>query len=197
MPRRIAYIFLIVAIGLGLWQGCDKQTTEYLTYSDDAITFQYPDWPDMTPPEEEIFLFKSNGTEIFTAASYRVPIITLKQELEKSLGAVFEGEYAYYTLDTDGQPMESVTRLLYNDYQTYALSLAGPERPDASVLDTAEIKIRELNTIKGLGIMPMPAKSQFERLDEACREARGLGAEVLDYYFFWSWLDESWEISDC
>jgi hypothetical protein len=193
---RIIHIVLILVITLWSGYSCDKQTEEYLTYNDDDITFQYPDWPDMTPPEEEIFLLNSNGNQVFSAARYPVPVSTLKQDLEKNLGAVIEGEYAYYTLDAEGQPMESVTRLLFSDYQTYALSLMGPERPDYSLLETAEIKARELNTIEGVGIMPMPANGEFPLLSDACREGRTLGAEVLDFYFFWGWMADDWDVSD-
>ena len=187
---------MIAVISLSLGHGCDKQVEDYLIYSDDAITFQYPDWPDVTPPEKELFIVKSDGTEIFSAARYPVPVSTLKKDLEKNLGAVFDGEYAYYTLDSDGQPMESVTRLLFSDYETYALSLAGPERPDARLLETAATKSRELNPIEGVGIMPMPANGEFPLLNDACRQARSLGAEVLDFYFFWGWLADDWDVSD-
>lgn len=196
MFKRVIYVVLLIIAGLWLWPGCDSEADNYLTYNDDAITFQYPDWPDQTPPEKEIFLFKSNGTEVFTAARYQVPPEILKQELVKSLGAEIDGEYAYYVLDPDGAAMQSVTRILYSDYETYALSLAGPERPDESLLTTAQIITRELKTLEGVGIMPLPANDDVSLLGAACREARSLGAEYLDYYFFWGWMADDWSVAD-
>ena len=196
MSKRVICIVLLAIASLYLCLGCNGKADNYLTYSNDAITFQYPDWPDQTAEEKEIFIFKTNGTEVFTAGRYQVPPDILKQEMEKNLRAEIDGEYAYFILDPDGAAMQSVTRILYSDYETYALTLAGPETPDASLLATAEIKNRELNTIDGVGIMPIPANSDVALLGAACREARSLGAEVLDYYFFWGWMADDWSVAD-
>ena len=56
--------------------------------SDSAISFEYPDWPEISPDEENIFLFRSDGTNIFFAASYPISSALFIQEMEKNLGDI-------------------------------------------------------------------------------------------------------------
>lgn len=58
--------------------------------------------------------------------------------MEQNLGAVFEGEYAYHGLGSDEAALNAVLRVLYSGYETYTLTLAGSETPDAGLLSTAE-----------------------------------------------------------
>ena len=192
------FVFLIIIAVISNACSLEHNTEneELLTYSDDAITFQYPDWEDVSPDEDEIFILKSNGTEVFSAARYPVPSAMLVRELERNMEAVIDGEYAYYVLDPDGSAMNAVTRILYSDYATYALTVAGSEKPDASLLGTAICKTRELNTIAGVGIMPIPPNCDSALLTSAFKEARSLGAEVISWYFFWGGLEDDWSVAD-
>ncbi|MFC2045220.1 hypothetical protein ACFLUH_00880 [Chloroflexota bacterium] len=197
--NRVPIIICLAATAV-ISGACSEEKTvdsmEFLTYSNEAITFKYPDWPDVAPEEDEIFLLKTNGTEVFSAARYPVPSTLMKRELEQNIGAVFDGEYAYHKLGTGSSALNAVTRLLYSDYETYTLTIAGQETPDASLLDTAECKTRELNTRDKVGIMPVPAYGDASLLTSACREARSLGAEVISWYFFWSGLADDWAVAD-
>jgi hypothetical protein len=168
----------------------------FLTYSDKAISFEYPDWPDVAPDEVEIFLLKSNGTEVFSAARYPVPSTLMKQEMERNLGAVFDGEYAYHRLGSGETALNAITRVLYSDYQTYTLTLAGPVTPDAGLLSTAVCRSRELNTRDNVGIMPIPPNCDSALLTSSIREARSLGAGVVSWYFFWGGLEDDWTVAD-
>jgi hypothetical protein len=149
------------------------------------------------PPEEaEIFLLKSNGTDAFSAARYPVPSALMRQQLEQNLGATFEGGYAYHSLGSDEAALKAVTRVLYCDYETYTLTLAGPETPDPGLLAAAECKARELNIMDRVGIMPIPINCDSTMITSAFREARDLGAEVISWYFFWGGLEEDWAVAD-
>jgi len=161
-----------------------------LTYSNNAITFEYPDWPDVSPEEDEIFLLKSNGSNVFSAARYPIPSTLMRREMEQNLGAVFEGEYAYHSLDSDEAALNAVTRVLYSDYETYTLTVADSVTTDAGLLSTAVCKARELNTQDKVGIMPIPVNCDSAMITSAFREARSLGAEVISWYFFWGGLEE-------
>ena len=79
-----------------------------LVYSDDAITFKYPDWTESTPDDKAVFLFSSNGEDVFFASRYPVSSALLKQELEKNLDAKSEGEYLYYKFDTGEKKLDAV-----------------------------------------------------------------------------------------
>jgi hypothetical protein len=141
-------------------------------------------------------MLKSNGTNAFSAARYPVPSALMRQQLEQNLGATFEGEYAYHSLGSDEAALKAVTRVLYCDYETYTLTLAGPETPDAGLLAVAKCKARELNIRDGVGIMPIPINCDSAMITSAFREARGLGAEVISWYFFWGGLEEDWAVAD-
>ena len=52
MAKRVISFVLLAIVGLWLCPGCSDDTavTDYYhTYSDEAISFQYPDWPNQTP----------------------------------------------------------------------------------------------------------------------------------------------------
>ena len=66
-------------------------------------------------------LEKSNGSSVFSAARYPVPSTLLVQEMKKNLGAVFDGEYGYYLLNSGGNELNAITRVLYSDYETFLL----------------------------------------------------------------------------
>ena len=180
MKISCVLILICLVITTAISGACsEEQANEdirFLTYSNEAITFEYPDWPDVAPDEEEIFLLRSNGTEVFSAARYPVPSTLMKREMEKNLGAVFEGEYVYHSLGSDEAVLNAVTRVLYSDYQTYTLTIAGSETPDAGLLSTAVCKARELNTRDKVGIMPIPVNCDSAMITSAFREARSLGA---------------------
>jgi hypothetical protein len=169
-----------------------SDNTGYLTYSDEVITFQYPDWPDVTPEKAEIFILKSNGTEVFSASRYAIPSTLMTDQMEQNLDAVFDGEYAYHELGS----LKAVTRVLYSDYHTYTLTLAGPETPDAGLLNSAVCTARELPVLEGVGFMPIPPNCDSASIPFACREARTLGADVISWYFFWGGLYEDWSVAD-
>lgn len=192
----LTFMIILAVISNACSEKNINEDTGILIYSDEAITFQYPDWKDVTPGEEEIFMLKSNGTQVFSAARYPAPSAMLVRELEQNMGAVIDGEYAYYILDPEGAAMNSVTRILYSDYKTYALTIAGPEKPDASLLATAECIKRELNILEKVGIMPIPPDCDSALLPAAFREARTLGAEVISWYFFWGGLEDDWATAD-
>ena len=170
--------------------------TKLLIYSDEAISFEYPDWPDVSPDDDEIFMLKSDGSSVFSAARYPVPSSLMIDEMEKNLGAVFNGEYGYYLLDADGNELNAITRVLYSDYGAYALTIAGTDQPDKSLLSSARRISRDLNIKEGIGIMPIPINGDASLLPEACREARNLGAEVISWYFFWGGLEDDWSVAD-
>jgi hypothetical protein len=200
MKTSLVLIIICLAATAVISGACSEEKTaedtKFLTYSDEAITFEYPDWPDVSPEEEEIFLLKSDGADVFSAARYPVPSTMMRREMEQNLGAVFEGEYAYHRLGSDEMALNAVTRVLYSDYETYTLTLAGPETPDAGLLSTAECKTRELHTREKVGIMPIPVNCDSALLTSAFREARSLGAEVISWYFFWGGLEEDWAVAD-
>ena len=181
LSRRLLLICLVITTVIS--GACSEEKgvedTKSLTYSNNAITFEYPDWPDVSPEEDEIFLLKSNGTEVFSAARYPVPSTMMKREMEQNLGAVFDGEYAYYRMGSDETAPYAVTRVFYSNYETYTLTLAGPETPDAGLLSRAVCKTRELNPREKVGIMPIPVNCDSSMITSAIREARGLGAEVV------------------
>lgn len=193
-------LILICLVAAGVVSGaCSEEKAiddTFITYSNEAITFEYPDWPDVSPEEDEIFLLKSNGSEVFSAARYPVPSTMMRREMEQNLGAVFDGEYAYYRVGSDESAPYAVTRLLYSDYETYALTLAGPETPDAGLLSRAVCTARELNTREKVGIMPIPINCDSAMITSAIRESRSLGAEVVSWYFFWGGLEDDWAVAD-
>lgn len=73
--RVLILICLVVAAVIS--GACSEEQankdTKFLTYSNEAITFEYPDWPGVSPEEDEVFLLKSNGSSVFSAARYAVP----------------------------------------------------------------------------------------------------------------------------
>jgi len=189
---------VVAAVVSGACSGGKGNTdTRLLTYTNEAITFEYPDWPDVSPEEEEIFLLKSNGSSVFSAARYSVPTTLLIQQMKKNLGATFDGEYGYYSLNSDGNELNAITRILYSDYETYALTIASIDQPDKSLLFSAKCNKRALNVKERVGIMPIPINGDASFLSQACREARSLGAEVIPWYFFWGGLEDDWTIADC
>lgn len=169
---------------------------ELLTYTSDTITFEYPNWPDIPSQEEEIFLLKSDGSSVFSAARYPVPSTLLIRELENNLDASFDGEYGYYLLSSEGSKLNAITRVIYSDYQSYALTIASIDQPDKGLLLSAKAKARELTTKASTGLMPIPLNGDAAFLSQACRDARDLGAEVISWYFFWGGLEDDWAVAD-
>ena len=174
-----------------------EETTPLLTWTDDAVSFEYPDWQEVESDEEAIFLFRSNGESVFFASRYPVSSALLKQELVKNLGAEFYGDYGYYTLDTGDAGLDAITRVLYSDYHTYLVTIASANNTDKSILSSVKRVERTLNTRGNIGIMPIPVNGDASFLPQACRKARDLGAGVLSWYFFWGGLENDWTVADC
>ena len=203
MLRCLIIVCIVLAVSLSFLTGCiekkDNEAIEdasLITYSNEVISFQYPDWPDVSSEEDNVFLLKSNGSSIFSAARYPVPSSLLIDEMEKNLGVVFEGEYVYYKYNSENTEMNAVTRVLFTGYETYTLTIMSTEQPDASLLSSAKRKARVLNTRERVGIMPIPVNGDASFLPQACREARDLGAGVISWYFFWGGLEEDWSVAD-
>ncbi len=198
--NRLVIIFsLITAIAIASACPAEKadEDTKFLVYSDEAITFEYPDWPDASPEDNETFLLKSNGSSVFSAARYAAPSPLFIQGMKETVGAVFEGEYGYYKLDSGNGELNAITRVLYSDYATYTFTIATAGQPDKSLLSSAKRNRRTLNTKEGIGIMPIPANGDAAFLPQACREARSLGSDVISWYFFWAETEEDWTIAGC
>jgi len=175
----------------------ENEEAGFLTYSDEAISFEYPDWSDVSPQEDEVFLLKSDGSSVFSAARYSVPSTLLIQEMKKNLAATFDGEYGYYLLGSDETKLNAITRVLYSNYETYTLTIASAGQPDKSLLTSAKCVKRELNAKERVGLMPIPINGDAAFLSQACREARSLGAGVISWYFFWGGLEDDWTVADC
>ena len=168
-----------------------------LAYSDEAITFEYPDWTESTPDDKAVFLFSSNGEDVFFASRYPVSSALLKQELEKNLDAKSEGEYLYYKFDTGEKKLDAVSRILYSNYHSYLLTYAGDTDTGKSLLASAQVKKRSLTLKEGVGIMPIPANDDSSLIPQACRLSRELGADIISWYFFWGGLEDDWTVADC
>jgi hypothetical protein len=192
----VACLVVAVVISGACSGGEANEDAGFLPYSDEAISFEYPDWPDVSPEEDEIFLLKTNGSSVFSAARYAVPSTLLMQEMEENLGAVFDGEYGYYLINSGSNELNAITRVLYSDYATYALTIASTEQPDKRLLLSAKCNKRALNVKEGLGLMPIPIHGDASFLPQACREARSLGADVVSWYFFWGGLEDDWTVAD-
>ena len=167
-----------------------------LLYSDASITFEYPDWQDASTQDENLLMLKTNGTCIFSVGVYPAPFSLMKQNMGEELEAVFDGDYAEYIMHPGGADYNARTRLLYCDYETYAVSMMCPGRVDSSILSEASCSKRSINTRPGLGLMPIPANDSSELLVESFRKARANGADVLSWYFFWGPLADNWTVSD-
>ena len=202
LHNRLNLIVVTVLLAV-VFSGCatpkedNIENVKLCTYSSEAISFQYPDWPDIPPKDDEIFLLKSNGSSVFSAGCYLIPSTMLVQEMKKNLEAEFDGEYGYYLLDSNGTKLNAVTRVLYSDYETYTLTVASIGQPDISFLSSAQRVKRNLNVQEGVGIMPIPINGDASFLPQACREARELGAELISWYFFWGGLEDDWTVADC
>ena len=69
MSRRCSPLILLLALAIIFSPSCSPEvvsdSTSYLTYSDEVITFQYPDWPDVTPEEaKDGWTVKVNGERL-------------------------------------------------------------------------------------------------------------------------------------
>ena len=193
-------IILITIISAGCNTGEGNGNTgdiEMLTYSDEAISFEYPDWAEIASDEEEVFLLRSDGSNVFFASRYPVPSTLMMQEMEKNLGAVFDGEYCFYKLDSEGNKLNAISRIIHSDYQTYVITIASAGQPDKNLLSSVRSVRRTLTLKDGVGLMPIPANGDASLLPQACREARTLGAEVISWYFFWGDLADDWTVADC
>lgn len=181
--------------------GCLPQDTPeepgLLTWTDEAITFKYPDWPEISPEEEEIFLFRSDGVSVFFASTYPVPSPLLKLELQKNLDAVLDGDYLRYKLDTGEKELEAVSRVIYSNYSTYLVTIASENNTNGSILSYAKPVKRVLKQDQRVGIMPIPADDDSSLIPHACRTARDLGAGIISWYFFWGGLENDWTVADC
>lgn len=189
------YYFLIAVVILFLLIvifGCSNKETAAETYSDDAISFDYPLWKYAQSSDKSVFMLKIGEDCVFSAAKYPLPVDLYKQELIKNLQAEFEGDYASYKLND----LNAMTRVLYCDYNTYTISMACPHQPDASFLSSAKCSKRELNTVPKLGLIPIPAYDDSSLIVLAIKESRELGADVLSWYMFWADLEDDWTIAD-
>ncbi|MBD3389567.1 hypothetical protein GF415_01275 [Candidatus Micrarchaeota archaeon] len=165
-------------------------------YSSGILFFDYPDWEDVPAEDEEMFMLKTDGNCIFSAARYLAASVFLKERLEEDFGAEFSGEYAEYAVPTEQETYHAKTRIIYCDYETYAISMVCPEPPDAPILSSAGCERKNLNTKPGLGLMPLPANDSSSLIVPAFRESRENGADVLSWYFFWGPLENNWTVAD-
>jgi hypothetical protein len=195
-PGILIGLVIVLAMSVACPGEKANKDTEILVYSDESITFEYPDWPDVSTEEDGVFIFKSNGASVFSAARYPVPSTLLIREMKRNLGAVFSGEYGSFLMESDDDELKAITRVLYSNYETYALTVYSTGQPDKRLLVTAKCNKRPLKIKERTGIMPMPANGDATLLPQACREARSLGAEVIDWYFFWGDMEDGWTVAD-
>ncbi len=176
--------------------GCAQAETTYSTYEKGGLTFEYPDWPDADLTDQN-FLVKNNGRCVFAASEYPVPSAMLKDTLQDELDSEFEGEYINFTIAPNTEEFDARTRVMYCDYQTYALTMACLDGlDDTSFFSRAECEKREMETKPKLGMIPYPADDDPSLLVPAFRESRENGVEVLYWYLKWKDLDSNWTVAD-
>ena len=188
-----------------LISGCTNQNEAgYRQFSDGTISFYYPDWPGSPMNDPAMFMLQVKDPCVFSASSYPVASLPLRQELGKRFNAVFEesgGCYqSSYIMEAGGVKYNTKTRLLYCDYQTYALTMAcrgqAPQNPEVWDLSCEYDSTKSLNKKTGLGLFPIPRNDNSSLITDAIKESRHLGADVLPWYFAWKDLGTSWTTGD-
>jgi len=173
-----------------------EEPPAYLSYSDDSVSFDYPDWPDATIEDENLIMLKSDGNCIFSVGKYKAPSSLMQEGMERDMGAVFDGEYATYIMDPEGIHYNAKTKLSYCNYDTYTFSMMCPGEVDSTILSTAQCHKRNITMQPGLGLMPIPTNDSSELIVEGFKNARANGAEVLSWYLFWGPVANNWTLTD-
>ncbi|MEW6035381.1 MAG: hypothetical protein AB1529_02095 [Candidatus Micrarchaeota archaeon] len=169
--------------------------TAYSNHTVGPLSFDAPSWPDAAK-EPGMFMARTNGTCLFGAAAYPVTPIMLEEELKKAFNASGQGGYLRYSLSAGGRSLGAATRLLYCDYKTYALTVACEGVPDERALGSASCKERQLDVLPKLGMVASPAGDDPLKLIDAMKEARGLGTDVLYWYFSYKDIADNWTLPD-
>jgi hypothetical protein len=72
MSAILVSLYLFLCFAAGCQPASTPTDPDLLVYSDDAITFEYPDWTESKPDDKAVFLFRSNGKDVFFASRYPV-----------------------------------------------------------------------------------------------------------------------------